>query len=99
MAKPRQVNRQTTFACLSVSAAKISGRKEKEIIEAFKKNGWGVLAEENRYRFIHFDENVTTDVSSILSSIVRDNTGWSAYRLSFPDDKAAKMAVSSAEWK
>lgn len=95
----RQVDRHTAFACLSVPVSNISGKHKDEIIAAFKRKGWGVLAEESRYRFIHFDENIATDVSSVLDGFDCAKIGWSAYRLSFPTVEAAKAIVDSAEWK
>lgn len=97
--QPRQVDRHTTLACLSVATSKVAGEHKNAIITTFKKQGWGVLAEANNYRFIHFDENIATDVSSILDGLDCDQTGWLAYRLSFPTAEAAKLMVDSAEWR
>lgn len=97
--RPTRIDRHTTFACLSVSERRISGEAKEEIIAAFKRNGWGVLTEENGYRFIHFDESIATDVSRILDGLECDKTGWYAYGLSFPTTKATKAIVDSAEWE
>ena len=77
----------------------MEGNHKEEILTAFKRKGWGVLAEENRYRFIHFDEHIATDISSILDGLDCDKTGWSAYRLSFPTVEDTKAVVDSAEWE
>ena len=97
--RPRQVDRHTAFACLSVPRSTLEGNYKEEILATFKREGWGVLTEENRHRFVHFDENIATDVSSILDGLDCDKTGWSAYRLSFPTVEAAKAIVDSAEWE
>jgi len=48
---------------------------------------------------IHFDENIATDVSSILDGLDCDKAGWSAYCLSFATVEATKAVVDSAEWE
>lgn len=95
----RKVDRHTTFACLSAPQGRLDGDHEDEILTAFKRKGWGVIAEENGYRFIHFDESLVANASSILDDLECDETGWSAYQLSFPTAEAAKATFDSAEWK
>jgi len=97
--RTRQVDRHTAFACLSVPADRITEKHRDEIIAAFKRKGWGVLVEERRCRFIHFDARVAADASRVLDDLDCDKTGWSAYRLSFPTVEAAKAVVESAEWR
>jgi hypothetical protein len=97
--REKKVDRQTSFACLSVPASKISKRRRDEIIAAFNRKGWGVLVEKHRLRFIHFDDSIVMDVTSILDGLDCDKTGWTAYRLSFPTVEATKAIVDSAQWK
>lgn len=68
-AKRRKVDRHTTLSCISVSESRIDGKRKNNIIAALKHNGWGVVTEKARYRFLHFDKQTESDVLQVLDNI------------------------------
>jgi len=97
--QPRQVDRHTVFTCLSVPRNTLDGDQKEEILTTLKSNGWGVLIQENRCRFIHFDENIGIDIANTLDGLDCDQTDWCVYRLSFSNVEDTKAIVDSAEWE
>ena len=74
-------------------------KQKNTIINTLKRNGWGVVAEEERYRFINFHEQTESDVLKILDKLDCHEDGWCVYNLSFPSAEDARKLVDSAEWE
>ena len=95
----RKVDRNTVFTCLSVPRAELDRDRKDVIFTTMKERGWGILADKNRYRFLHFDETLATNIASVLDDLDCDKDGWHAYRLSFSTVEETKAIMDSAVWE
>ncbi|MBN2294611.1 MAG: hypothetical protein JXM70_19430 [Pirellulales bacterium] len=98
-AKKQKIDRHTTLSCISVPEDRIEDKKKNKIIASLQRNGWGVVAEQERYRFLHFNKQTHSDVLQILDKLDCNEEGWCVYDLSFHNAEDVQNIVDSAEWK